>query len=369
MAKKNSNKIAAMSATAKKAKGSFEPTKVNETIQISPKNLVFREQKLRGRVQPVQDEELIALAESLRTRQDQPIQVRVTKQTGMYELIFGNTRGLAGLKIVEGFKGLNGKTEYAAMPDFTLRAEVVECDDEEAFLRTITENVQRIQTSDIDDAVNHELLRNEFGMSDAAITRLYGYAHQASVTGLKKLLLLPSNLQQKIHVKDMTKQAGFVLVEYCKKVGKIDASGLCNQEVCDAIMAHAKGTEDIGNVGSNAITAAIKAYEKETPPVTPAPVNGQPDSTPVVSPTGEPVSIEMDGEHTSTTVAPPAPPAQPRAVFALTLKELKDTFSEFAGLEGGSSKVAEFCGTMLSYIAGTVEKDALYQYLESVLGN
>lgn len=348
-----------------KASKAFTPLKVVSTQPISPKNLKLREQKLRGRSKDVSAEERYALADSLlKNGQQQPIQVRPIKGTPDYEVLFGNTRTLAGMDIVNGFKHtVNSKeVDFPPVPDFTLRAEVVECDDEDAFLRTTIENAQRFQTSSIDDAINHETLRNDFGMSDAAITRLYGYGHQASVTQLKKLLALPTDLQERIHRGDMTKQAGFMLVDWCRKKGFINAdTSKLDQTVCDEVMKEVKGGEDIGNVGSTEIANCIKAYEKAkatTPVANPGETN----------PAGTP---ETGGETGGTTgeTGGETGTATPATNFALTLKEFKDTLGEFAGVENVPAKVAEFATVTLSYLKGETDKAAYYEWIVAHLGN
>lgn len=375
MAKKNSGTVAVATPKGKKtgnaaiavtpasksgANKAFEPMKVIETINVSPLKLHLREQKLRGRSKDVSTEELYTLADSMvKNGQQQALQIRPLKgSTDEYEVIFGNTRTLAGRELVKGFKfTVNSKeVEQQPIPDFTLRAEVVDVDDEEAFLRTAIENAQRFQTSDIDDAINHETLRNDYSMSDAAITRLYGYGHQASVTQLKKLLALPQDLQDRIHRGDMTKQAGFILVDWARKKGHIDAdSNKVKQDVSDAIMKEVKGGEDIGNVGSSEIANCIRAYEKAI--------------TPTATPPGEPTAPVGNPNDPNPAGSPEPVPQQEPTKFALTLKEWKDTLTEFAGVEDVPAKVAEFATTTLSFMKGETDKAAYYEWLTAHLGN
>lgn len=356
-------KSSATATPAPKKAPAFDPLKVVATLNVAPDKLKLREQKFRGRSKDISDDELNALADSLKERQLQPIQARAIKGTDEYEVIFGNTRTLAAQKkIIPGFKTNSGK-EIPAQPDFTLRVEVVDIDDEEAFIRTVTENVQRFQTSAIDDAINHEMLRTDNGMSDAAITRLYGYGHQASVTSLKKLLLLPTEIQDKIHNGDMTKQAGFVLVDWCRKKEKMDAEGKCDKELCDKIIAAAPGGEDIGNVGQTAIGNAIKEYEKAEKAAANGQTTGNDTGTPA---TGDAPTTPVTGDATTPATGDTGTPA---TVFPLTLKEFKTHLEEFAGLDGCPTNVAEHCATTISFLKGEIEKDAYFQWLVSSLGN
>lgn len=335
----------------------FEPSvKVLATIDVSPSKLVLTD-KFRGRSQPVAQEEVYALAEQLIRRQDQPVQVRPISGTDTYEVIFGNTRTRAGQAIVEGFSIATGSEDkqkekvFEPIPNFTLRAEVVDVDDEEAVMRNITENVHRVNTSSIDDALNQEMLRTDYGMSDAAITRLYGYAHQASVTQLKKLLTLPPDVQQRIHTNNMTKQAGMLLADYCKRKEHM-VDGMCDPQICETLLSRVSGGEDIGNVGSSEIAECIKAYEKEQKqPVAPT---SNPDGTPAETP------VNPDGTPTAPVATAPETPA---TTFALTLKEFKDTLTEFAGLPDVSAKMGEFCAVTLSFIKGETPKDAFYDWV------
>lgn len=356
-------KVEKASAKASKVKGStpavkpsktFEAMKVVETRQVDPSKLVMREQKLRGRVQDVSHDELATFADSLKTRQNQPIQIRVTAAGD--EVLFGNMRTLAGRLLQSGFKyEVNGKeVEVAAIPDFTLRAEVVDVDDEEAFLRTVTENAQRIQTTAIDDAVNHETLRTDYSMSDAAITRLYGYGHQASVTQLKKLLTLPLSFQTMIHTGTLTKNAGLLLVDHCKKKGEVSAeTNICNEEFCNKIFGKTSATGDNGT-GVNDIQAGIKAFEVEAK-------QAAAGTAPVAPASGTAPATNGTAPATNGTAA--ATPAVAPTVFPLTLKQYRDMLEEFAGLKTTAPKLGEFIAVTMGVLKGETDKAAYYEWL------
>jgi ParB-like chromosome segregation protein Spo0J len=108
-----------------------------------------------------------------------------------YQIIFGTTRYRAVMLIRVGFTVPN--TEPAQVirdPDFKLGVRVLNVSPEKAFVLTITENANRNQTNDLDDALNHEILRTRYGHSAADIVTLYGYKNRTRVDQLQRILTL-----------------------------------------------------------------------------------------------------------------------------------------------------------------------------------
>lgn len=232
---------------------------VLNTVNVKPSKLVFRSQELQGRSTPLSEDDVIALADSIRVNsQQQPLQVRAIEGTDTYEILFGNTRGRAGLLIANGYTSPQRKDPYPANPDFTLRCEVVECSDEQAFVNNVVENAQRNACSPMDNARNQQYLREKLEMSDASIARLYGWSGSANVNRIKKLLSLPEYYQNLVHTGVMGFKAGVLLA---------DAKDVVEKNAYDAVWAKAAGEhkdmEDDFTVGESQMADAIKEWRKE----------------------------------------------------------------------------------------------------------
>lgn len=371
MAKKNGTGNSASNPidnTAPKApsKNRAEGLKVLSTTSLSPAKVRLTE-KFRGRAKPVDDATVVERADSIRLYgQQQPIQVRSVPGSDEYECIFGNTRKRAADLLVSGYVGGDGKT-YEPKPDFLLRCEVVEVDDETALKRNLVENHERSATTAIDNALNHEMLRTTYGMSDAAITRFYGYAHQGTVTRLKKLLDLEQEYQDAISDGRMTAAAGFLLAD--EKVVAKENRGKVWLKVVDAV---GKGGEDTasginegGAIGSSAMASAIKAFNKEVKEAAEAakaadaPKN--PDGTPV-TPT--------EGPQPETPVTPePAGPGRPSTgKIALTSKQFKETLAMLAKHPQCPDKCAMVCNMTVQLMSGEIDATAYAKFLKDTVG-
>lgn len=355
----------------KKVKAFTPSVKVLRTVDIPVDRLEIDEQ-FTGRSAPVAEDKVEELADTLRVRQVQPIQVREIPGTDRYKVIFGVTRTRAAQKIKEGYvkeAGKDGKADvmWPAIADFTLRAEVVEVSDSDAIFNNLVENAARNATTAIDDAKNHQMLRElrteEYpeGMTDAAIKRLYGYGHQATVTTLKKLLTLPEEIQSDIHTGRMTRQAGFFLADWCKRrqFGEETDNGFrCDPEVIKNCLT--PGDKDIeadtdNGLSTNYVVQAIKAYEKAKRE------EGKP--TPEAGTEGG--TSDETGEETGGETGTESGTETGEARYALTLKDFKTTLEEFAGLEAVSAKTAEFCTITLSFLKNEIEKDAFYDWIST----
>jgi ParB-like chromosome segregation protein Spo0J len=93
-----------------------------------------------------------------------------------------------------------------------LKCVVVSVNDEEAFRHNLTENKNRKSTSPVDDAHNQRRLRDNFGWSDTKIAEFYQKS-PSYITLLKKLLLLPTETQAKVHRGELALNAAALLVE------------------------------------------------------------------------------------------------------------------------------------------------------------
>lgn len=176
---------------------------------VNPFDVVVKEE-LRGRCEPVSEEAIIAMAESmLDNTQLQPVQCRKLEDHRL-QLNLGFTRTAAARLIRTGFTRENGQHECD--PRFTLKVTLVAANDETAFIN-IVENCHRNQTSDVDDSHNQNRLRERYGMSDAEIAKLYGYRSTQRIDRLKMLLSAPSDIQQMVQDGVMSTPAVVELLE------------------------------------------------------------------------------------------------------------------------------------------------------------
>lgn len=354
--KGNKNK-AAQGATKQRDNG----FRVLSTVNVKPERLTFSE-KLVGRTRPVSEAETIQLAESMRTRgQQQPIQVRENPtRPGYYAVVFGNTRGRAGLLLTTGY-AVSETKRVEGNPEFTLRAEIVDCDDETAFVHNVVENAARVQCSAIDNAKNQARLREEFGMSDVAIAKLYGFASSASVSRLKKLLQLPEEIQESVHTGDCTQTAAFLLADFIgQKIHGADVEGTDVTTVyLYAVDASGKGEP----VTAEGMVSAIKrirserAPAKEPKPEAPA---GEPGAESVPVPEGTEGTEGAEGATDEPGTKPTAEGAE--TVVPMTLKQFKDMLKEIKAAEACPVNVGNALQLILNTLAGDVEAAGFAQF-------
>jgi hypothetical protein len=93
-----------------------------------------------------------------------------------------------------------------------LKCVVSMMNDEEALRRSIVENRERAQTTAMDDAHNQRRLREECGWTDTKIAEFYKVS-PAYVGTLKKLLLLPTNVQLMVHTRQISVQAAIAMTD------------------------------------------------------------------------------------------------------------------------------------------------------------
>lgn len=357
MAKQKTASGIAPTEATKVSKNRAEGLRIIETKTLPPSRFVLTD-KFRGRAKPLGEDVVVERADSMREHgQQQAIQVRAIPGSDNYEIIFGNTRKRAADMIVSGYVGGDGKT-YEPRPEFLLRAEVVEVDDETALKRNLIENHERSKTTAVDNAKNHQDLRETYKMSDAAITRFYGYNSQATVTRLKKLLGLEEEYQNAISDGRLTASAGFLLADVpAENRGKIWLA------VVDAV---GKGGEDTdinegGVIGSSAMSAAIKAVNKaakeaaEAAKLANTPTEGQtpPTDTP---PTETPPVQTTPGNLTRA------------GKVSLTVKQFKEQVGKIADHQDCPDKCELVCQQFVKFISGDCDTKELAVFLASTVG-
>lgn len=166
------------------------------------------------------DEAVASLVESIRTHgQLQPVVIR-RRHDGSAELVAGYGRHAAATVLV------------AEDPQFRLACRLVTYNEEDAFRLSIVENLERRDTSPIDDAVAQEKLRTVYGWDEAAIAKLYCKS-TSYIARLSRLLTLPRDIQARVHAREIGVQAA------------IDLTSLPPDEAREVVESQ---PEDIGEV-------------------------------------------------------------------------------------------------------------------------
>lgn len=328
------------------------------TVMVSPNKLRLVD-KFQGRRKPVSPDEVANLADMIRKEgQLQPIRGRQIPGTDEYEVIFGNTRAAAGVMIVSGYNGTDGKP-IAPAPDFKMRVEVIECSDEDAFRAVVTENSARFKTSPIDDAYNQKRLREELGLSDVAISTYYGQAHSGMVNRLKKLIDpekgLDEGLLDLVHEGRLGIYAALDILD-----ATVSKDGPSDKEAQTKIWLKAVDIcgKDEAGVNRSDVTEAIKAWRKETkeataaanPPATDA--NGQP-VPPATDANGQPVA-QPDTSPRDANNNPGASEGTARTK-QLTVKQFKEAVEEVAKDAKCPANVAVVVNACLALIEGKMD--------------
>lgn len=159
--------------------GDFE----EKTQENTPYKLLPLHKVEPNRSQPRQDfdeEELAALAESIRSHGIiQPLTVRQL-DSGYYQIIAGERRWRAARL-----------AELQEIP-----AVVIDADDGRAMELALVENLQRQDLNPVEEAQGYERLVNDFGLTQEEAARRVGRSRPAVANALRLLSLSPSVLEQ-----------------------------------------------------------------------------------------------------------------------------------------------------------------------------
>lgn len=331
------------------------------TVYLSPAKCRLTDE-FRGRSAPVGDDDVIALADSLRTQgQQQAIKARPVNGSDEVETIFGNTRVRAGNLIVNGYKDGKGK-DVDPNPDFKLRVEVGEFTDEEAFASNVVENAHRKACSAIDNMYNQEKLRSDYAMTDAAIARLYGQ-DQAWVNRLKGLQQLPQGYLDAIHTGKLTISAAFLLTG---KAGTAVREANAYEELWMLLKDDNGDNPNVAgdtSIGSTDMANAIKEWTKkqresaETAEAANAPASGE-ASTPAEGTASGEASTPTDGTTATAGVV-----AIPK-----TLKQVKDDFKKMTERTDCPETIQRLGNLFVQYIKGELEFGSLIEELFHATG-
>ena len=163
------------------------PISRQDVFGILPQNIIV-DHKENGRAKPHTPEEIEALARSI--YEQGQLQAVVCRR------IDGNRVQLvAGYGRVAAVAWINAHLNPTE--PVKVRCSIVECSPEEAYIRNLVENIERAETTPIDDAHNQRRLREVFGWEDERIATFYkrsvSYIHQ-----LRKLPTLERPLQDAV---------------------------------------------------------------------------------------------------------------------------------------------------------------------------
>lgn len=184
--------------------------------------------------------------------------VRSFEQHGQLQPIQVKKAGDGTVRLIAGYNRLQAALRYNERhpsKPMKLQAKVLNCNDEEGFIRSILENRERQDTTPMDDAFNHRTLRERFGYKDKEIAELYGMA-PSTVSTLKKLLLLPRELQERVHTKDLAVRAGVEL----SALPEVDQKMIIRQTVKKG----GKGARVRGRISTENIMEQIRRQAQET---------------------------------------------------------------------------------------------------------
>jgi ParB family chromosome partitioning protein len=191
--------------TAEKTATTVRKVEVIETGEIDPRELHIDWAKYNGR--RYAPSKITEMAVSLlENGQQQPIQTVRDGVDGRMRVNLGHRRALAGCEIND--RQLTDKV-------FTLRYELVEAENEDAFINNYIENVDREDLSAVDHAHNLDRLRKPveeggYGMSQKDIAARLNRS-DAWVSRMLTLVTLPKKISKAIADGKVTQEQGFDL--------------------------------------------------------------------------------------------------------------------------------------------------------------
>ena len=127
------------------------------------------------------------------------------KEDGKLELIAGFGRCRSVTLIRNGFRA--EEVQYHdADRKLLVRIDDSIKTDVDAFVASIRENVRK-EVSPINVASQQEVLRKDYGLSDTAISEIYGYNNTNAISRNKKLLTAPQEVQKLVHKGELSVDA------------------------------------------------------------------------------------------------------------------------------------------------------------------
>lgn len=210
----------------------------SDLYSFLPEHIVV-DQKENARVVPHSDEEVEALANSIKEYgQQQPAVVRRIDGNKV-QLVAGYGRWRAVTKLNQ---------ENPEKP-LKLMCRVADLNAEEAFVRSIVENNERAATTPTDDAFAQRRLREDFGWSEEKIATFYKKS-VSYVAQLRKLLQLSTPIQTEVSKGNLTVAAA------------LDVAQLPETER-EAVVSAAKDPET-GKVDANTVRTKVREKKQQS---------------------------------------------------------------------------------------------------------
>lgn len=167
-----------------------ENTRVDMYL-LNPEDINLDE-AANGRWQPHTDQSIQEMVDSYKENgQLQAVIVRKDKEGKVY--------------LVLGYRRVKAALLYNEQNDEKMKVKCVisQLNAEEIFLRNITENLERAETTIVDDAYNMRKLREDLGWTDTKIAGLYKKT-PSYVCQLKRIIDLPLDIQMKLHLGELS---------------------------------------------------------------------------------------------------------------------------------------------------------------------
>ena len=301
-----------------------EAEKVGDTYFLDPRDIQLPDEDLRGRKFPPTKTDVKELAESImRQGQEEPVKCRLNGD-GKPILVFGRTRYEAVLLI---------NTELDPKNPRKIAARITTQDEKSAFFSCNEENKRRKNTSPVDEAFNHQVMRERFSMKDVEIAKDCGVT-QAWVSKLHKLTTLPKDVLKQVHDGNLT---------FSTAISMADLEEGKQKEIA------AKAKEDadkaaVANPGSAAATAKASGKRPKRPD------SSVSEGTKKAVRAAKSKKAAKDGEEVAT-------------VQNLSTKEIRAFFQDLSE-KYESEPITAFCRSALRFCSG---KDTDRQFENAVM--
>lgn len=314
-----------------------------QNLFLVPTDLIDIDDTLNGRWKPIDQDKIEHLARSMaEVGQLEPVTLRKVKGTDRYKVVFGYTR----VKAIK-WGNENGLFE----PPLKVKAVTTIGNDENSFKANIIENLERNDTTPMDDAINHQRLREQYGWTDKQIAELYKCTQQ-KVSQYKGLLELPTKEQEKVHTGLLSVNAALLIVK----------SGMEEKEIPELIKSC---TLENGRVDGSLVKTTIRNFANEE------------NDTSDVLEDDEDVHMDDDLEdilgkpkqkRKVKKVEDDTPPGEPKkkSVPARSVKEIREFWEEQTGLVDPSPACGDFAKSMVKFIKGQIKPETMQKAFDKL---
>lgn len=205
---------------------------------IYPEHLLFADETNGGRSVPYTQEQIESLAASI-------------LEQGQIQPCIGRRVGDNRVQVVAGFGRCKAVQHINTVlrPDKPMKVliRVMDMNAEEAFVRSVTENLQRAETTPVDDAHAQRRLREDFGWSEGRIAEFYKKS-VSYIAQLRKVLVLSNPIKEEIAAGTLPVTTAVVLADL-------------PEEEREQVLTESKGTD--GKVDSEVVKKKVRAKKQE----------------------------------------------------------------------------------------------------------